>query len=536
MATLNPMIPLAGVAPPIKMRDPLEEAMKIAQIKEARALGDYRRAQTLAQLSELGERRWVQQQMGGLLTPGDGAGPPGAGTPGAGMAPGAPAPGAGTAGTLADLGSPWRGTMAGQVPPAPSMGQDRYITGPPSGQGIRPEMGTTYTRAPNAMQNLGVAPPPTPPAAPQSVATMQAQPQSAPTAGRQLSLEDQLAQRHQLYERLMLGGGKYGKEVVEQLRLMDTHKLAQMKATLEQRKSALEITAQVMGSATDQASWTRGRQELTAMGIPAQGLPQEYSPQMVAEVRNRAVTATQQVEHELRRHDVLLRQQAEQRLERTEERQLREGRETQADREARLRLEERKAQTQVQPIEVGDQAGYAPVYPNIGSPVTGTAPGTPGGATAPPALPPAAPPVAVAGTPGVPGRGPVVAPPAAPGATLNPQIPQSGTAPPGVTLLGPSKAALQPFQTAAADVLKKRNEAGLAAEGIHRTLDEIEGYIEKGVYETGLLTPEIIALYKTRKIVPPSYDEAKLARTVALMERGASLVTAMGSLGNNISE
>lgn len=68
------------------------------------------------------------------------------------------------------------------------------------------------------------------------------------------------------------------------------------KARLEQAGQQISLIGQVAGSATDPASYAAGRQRLAAAGIDVSQIPEQFDPQYVAQARQQALNAAQQLE------------------------------------------------------------------------------------------------------------------------------------------------------------------------------------------------------------------------------------------------
>lgn len=63
------------------------------------------------------------------------------------------------------------------------------------------------------------------------------------------------------------------------------------KAQMETAKAGLEVQGQLLGSVKDQASWSRALQQAQAYGMNLDGIPQQYDPNVVAQLQNQAITA-----------------------------------------------------------------------------------------------------------------------------------------------------------------------------------------------------------------------------------------------------
>ncbi|WP_455154181.1 hypothetical protein [Cupriavidus campinensis] len=94
--------------------------------------------------------------------------------------------------------------------------------------------------------------------------------------------------------------GNYGA-----LTAFETKQLAQQKAQREADKARLEsvmqnvaLQGQLLGGVTDQATYDQARQHAAENGVDVSKLPPTYDPNMVSQLRARALTAAQQVEQE----------------------------------------------------------------------------------------------------------------------------------------------------------------------------------------------------------------------------------------------
>lgn len=72
-------------------------------------------------------------------------------------------------------------------------------------------------------------------------------------------------------------------------------------AELDGKIKELTLTAQIAGSAKDQATYDRALMTARQMGLSVEGLPPVYNPEVVSSIRNQALTAAQQLEQEARK-------------------------------------------------------------------------------------------------------------------------------------------------------------------------------------------------------------------------------------------
>ena len=62
------------------------------------------------------------------------------------------------------------------------------------------------------------------------------------------------------------------------------------KAQLESAKTNIEMQGQLLGSVSDQGSWTRARQYAQSVGMDVSGLPEQYNPAVVKQLQDQALS------------------------------------------------------------------------------------------------------------------------------------------------------------------------------------------------------------------------------------------------------
>lgn len=81
------------------------------------------------------------------------------------------------------------------------------------------------------------------------------------------------------------------------------------KARLEQAGQTISLIGQVAGSATDPQSYAAGRQRLAAAGVDVSQIPEQFDPAYVAQARQQALSAAQQLEQQWKQRGFDLDQQ-----------------------------------------------------------------------------------------------------------------------------------------------------------------------------------------------------------------------------------
>jgi len=69
------------------------------------------------------------------------------------------------------------------------------------------------------------------------------------------------------------------------------------KAALENHMSRIKAIGQLAGSATDQASYNNALTQAKALGIDTAGMPQQYDPAIIEQLRNQALTVSEQLDN-----------------------------------------------------------------------------------------------------------------------------------------------------------------------------------------------------------------------------------------------
>lgn len=69
------------------------------------------------------------------------------------------------------------------------------------------------------------------------------------------------------------------------------------KAALENHMARIKAIGQLAGSATDQASYNNALTQAKALGIDTAGMPQQYDPAIIGQLRNQALTVSEQLDN-----------------------------------------------------------------------------------------------------------------------------------------------------------------------------------------------------------------------------------------------
>jgi len=96
---------------------------------------------------------------------------------------------------------------------------------------------------------------------------------------------------------LMKGGHlKEARELAETNSKVEKEKREAEKFQLENARSKLGLTAQILGSATDQPSWERARETARAAGLDVSRAPDVFDPGLVAQKVQEALSAAEKIE------------------------------------------------------------------------------------------------------------------------------------------------------------------------------------------------------------------------------------------------
>lgn len=86
--------------------------------------------------------------------------------------------------------------------------------------------------------------------------------------------------------------------------------LSTKKNQMEEQLKRLELTGQLLGASVDQNSYTNSLMEAKKYGIDTAGLPEQFDPKLVSNLRVRTLTTKDQIDNELKKqhYDILQKQ------------------------------------------------------------------------------------------------------------------------------------------------------------------------------------------------------------------------------------
>lgn len=102
------------------------------------------------------------------------------------------------------------------------------------------------------------------------------------------------------------GAGKTAYDASNQFQTQDA---AAKRAQLEKARQEIEMTGQLLGGVTDQATYAQAMKDAQRLGLPVDGMPPIYDPGLISNLQNRTLTAKDRIEQEWKKQDFGLREQ-----------------------------------------------------------------------------------------------------------------------------------------------------------------------------------------------------------------------------------